>query len=102
MGRAGTRFRRRLRASTPWLVMAAVFYAVLFGAGLAAMAAYYDADLVAVVTGSVGGWLFLASVGGLAAFGAERFREYFRPNFEPGRPRDEYLASTARWFDDED
>jgi len=82
--------------------MAAIVYAVLFGAGLAAMAAYYDADLIAAVTGSIGGWLFLASVAGLASFAAERFREYFRPNFEPGRPRDEYLASTARWFEDDD
>jgi len=82
--------------------MAAIVYAALFGAGLAAMAAYYDADLVAAVTGSVGGWLFLVSVAGLAAVAAERFREYVRPNFEPGRPRDEYLASTARWLEDED
>jgi|GEM_PF-3340919 len=102
MGRVWRRFRRRLRASSPWLVLAAIVYALLFGAGLAAMAAYYDADVVAAVTGSLGGWLFLGSVGGLGAFAAERCREYFRPNFEPGRPRDEYLASTARWLDDDD
>jgi hypothetical protein len=101
MGRSARRFRRQLRATSPWLVMAAVVYAVLFGAGLAAMAAYYDADVVAAVTGSVGGWAFLASVGVLATFAGERLREYARPNFEPGQPRDEYLDSTARWFDDD-
>jgi len=94
--------RRRWDETWPWLVVGAAAYAGYFGAALLAMAAYYDVDVVQTITHSVLGWLFLASAGIFGAYVVARVHEYVRPNFEPGRPRDEYLASTVQWFDEDD
>lgn len=93
---------RRWRATRPWVVLAAAVYALYFGGALAVLATHYDADVTGTVADTVAGWLFLASVAVAGAAVASRVREYFRPNFEPGIPRDEHLASTARWFDEDD